>query len=445
MITLGVIGLLLGIVVLIVFSYKGFSAVPVTMLAGAVVCILNAIGIWTGLAKFWVGGLAAIFTGYYILFFLSSVFANVMEQTGACTTIAYKFIQWFGKKHIMTVLVMLSFLMCYGGISFFVVMFSIGPVMESLFKELNIPRRLIIAPAAAGFGAWVLAAPGSTQLSNVIPTALGTNLMAAPGLGFVMLVVGMALEVLYCEWVYKREMAPVLAGTATGYVSHDNKTFEVRDSKDLPGAFTALLPMVVLLAIIIVGSFADLTENATLLACAAMFVSFVLGYLVNMKFIKGRHFDAWKGMLRNAATGAAGSALALGAIVGFGTIVSNTESFSRIVQWLIRLDISTYWKGVISTSVLSGVCGSASSGARLVMQYLGEYFLASNANLDVLHRLIAYASVTFDSLPHATGCFIMFAYFGLNHKSSYKYVFWTDTVIPFAIVLISTAVCSAVF
>ncbi|MDR2742125.1 MAG: hypothetical protein LBB98_08235 [Treponema sp.] len=445
MTTLGIIGLLLGIAILIFVSYKGFSAVPVTMLAGAVICILNGIGIWTGFSKYWAGGLAGVFSAYFILFFVSSIFANVMEETGACTAIAYKFLDWFGKKHIMTVIVMLCFFMCYGGVSFFVVMFSVGPILESLFKELNIPRKLIVTTTAAGSGAWVLAAPGSTQLSNVIPTALGTSLIAAPGLGFLMLGIGMILEILYCEWVYRKEMTAVLAGTAEGYVSPAGSIATLRAKNDVPGVFSAFLPTVVLLAIIIIGSFAKITDNSTLLACIAMFVGLVLCYVCNIKHIKGGQVETWKKCLSKGSTGAAGSALALGAIVGFGTIVSNTASFTNIVQWLTGLNISVYWKGILSTSVIVGICGSATSGAKLVMQYLGDYFKASGCNLDILHRLIAYASITLDSLPHATGCFLMFAYFGLNHKTCYKYVFWTDTAIPLVLVVIATAICTVIF
>ena len=88
MTALGVIGLLLGIVILIVVSYKGFSAVPTTMFAGAVVMILNGVNLWTGFSSYWIGGLAGVFTSYYLLFQVSTFFANVMQATGACTTVA---------------------------------------------------------------------------------------------------------------------------------------------------------------------------------------------------------------------------------------------------------------------------------------------------------------------------------------------------------------------
>ena len=76
MTALGIIGLILGIIVMIVFAYWGLNAVPLSLLAGAVICIFNGINLWTGFATSWAGGLATVFSAYYILFFVSTCFAN---------------------------------------------------------------------------------------------------------------------------------------------------------------------------------------------------------------------------------------------------------------------------------------------------------------------------------------------------------------------------------
>lgn len=441
---IGIIGLFLGIIVLIVVSYKGFHAVPTTMLAGAVVMICNGINLWTGYSTSWIGGVATVFTAYYLLFFVSTIFANLMQVTGACTTVAYKFIDWFGKKHILTVLTIFCFLMCYGGVSFFVIMFAVGPIAFSLFAELNIPRKMIMLPTAAGAGAFVLAAPGSTQLSNVIPTALGTNLMAAPIMGYLMCILGMAISIVYVEVVYKKTMLAVESGAEPGWIPDENNVaLQSRDK--CPSVIGGFLPLVFVIVFIIIGSFANLISNATLMAVLAMLGGCLICMLINWKYLPGEKMNLFKDMLSKSASGASGSALTLGAISGFGAIVSSTASFTTIVQWLMGLSLSPYWKGVIATGLLAGVCGSASSGARLVVQFLTDYFVSSGCNLAVLHRLIANASITFDSLPHATGCFLMLSYFGLNHKIGYKYVFWLDTIIPLVVVVIFTVISTIMF
>lgn len=66
-----------------------------------------------------------------------------------------------GLHKVLSVIALLCFILCYGGVSFFVIMFAVGSIAFALFEELNIPRKLIVPATAAGNGAFVLAAPGS--------------------------------------------------------------------------------------------------------------------------------------------------------------------------------------------------------------------------------------------------------------------------------------------
>lgn len=440
---LGIIGLFLGIAVLVIVSYKGFHAVPGSLIAGAVILLLNGINVWTGFSESWIGGMATVFTSYYLLFMASTMFANMMQITGACETIANKFVDWFGKKHILTVLALFCFILCYGGVSFFVIMFAIAPIAWSLFEELNIPRKMIAVATSAGAGAFVLAAPGSPQIQNVIPTALGTSLTAAPVMGALMTIIGMIMSIIVVEWWYKRTMKQVELGEIEGWVPNGTEITHKRENT--PGIVGGFAPLVVVIGIIIVCSIVAKGMDATFLAVIAMCFGIITAIVFNYKCIEGEKAALFKGWLKDSAVGASGSALTLGAVVGFGMIVSSTDAFANIVQALMGMDMSVYWKGVLSTSVIAGICGSASSGSQLTMQYLGDYFINSGANLDVLHRLIANASVTFDALPHATGCFLMFSYFGLNHKIAYKYGFVLNVVLPVIVVAIFTVIATILY
>ncbi len=444
MTALGIIGLLVGIAVLIFVSYRGIHAVPASLIAGAVILVFNGINLWTGYSELWIGGMATVFTKYYILFLASTLFAGMMQRTGACETIAYKFVDWFGKKHILTVIALLCFVLCYGGVSFFVIMFAVGPIIFALCEELNIPRKLIVPATAAGNGAFVLAAPGSPQIQNVIPTSMGTSLTSAPILGAIMTISGTVLCIICVEIIYKKEMRRVELGEAPGWNSLENAaTLAVKEKK--AGIVGAFAPMITIIGIIVVGSMVNSKIDATMLAVVAMCIGIIITILFNFNCLEGAKAQLFKDWAKESAMGASTSALVLGAVVGFGSIVSGTDAFQNIIDWLMNLDMSTYWKGVISTGTIAGICGSASSGEQLTMQYLGDYFASSGCNLEVLHRLIANASITFDALPHATGCFLMFSYYGVNHKMAYKYVFLLNVVIPVVVVAIATAICTAVF
>ena len=70
----------------------------------------------------------------------------------------------------------------YGGVSLFVVAFAVYPFAAVLFREADIPKRLL--PGAIALGAFTLtmdALPGSPQIQNLIPTRyFGTDAYAAP-------------------------------------------------------------------------------------------------------------------------------------------------------------------------------------------------------------------------------------------------------------------------
>ena len=290
--TIGIVGLFLGILTLIIVSYKGFHAVPTSLLAGLVIMTFNCINIWIGFSESWIGGMAVVFTNYYILFLVSTLFANMMQLTGACETIADRFVKWFGKKHILTVLTVFCFLLCYGGVSFFVIMFAIAPIGFSLFEELNIPRKMIIVSTAAGAGAFVLAAPGSPQIQNVIPTSMGTTLMAAPILGIIMTLSGMALSIVLVEYIFKREMRMVESGQAVGWEGGEQKY--TRSQETTPNIVGGFLPLVVVIAIIILGSYTIKDINATMLAVIAMCTGIVVTIVLNFKYIAGIKSEIFK-------------------------------------------------------------------------------------------------------------------------------------------------------
>jgi len=449
---LGIIGIALAMLCLCYFAYTGWAATPVSLIATFVVCIFNGINLWTGFYSMWSPSVGGTFTNYILLFFFSSLYGVMMNETGACNTIAYKFIDWFGEKHIIAVLCVFSFLCCYGGISMFTIWFAVGPIMWPLFKKMNFPRVTATIVLAAGVGDLVLAAPGSTQIQNVIPTQfLGSTLLGAPAIGVPLLIVAEVISIVYAEYAAKGIMKKVNAGEMQGFVEMPGDKVELRDPEKCPNVFLSFLPMIALIGLVLVGSIWGIKvgENeisGTQLAILAMMLGTVVNVVFNWKYIQGSKLEVIKKGAAGCVPRATSTAIALGGIVGFGTVVSKTAAYSSIINWLIGLKLNVYWKAVLSTACIAGVVGSASAGSRLCLTYLAEYFLAvPGVNVGVLHTLIAFASVTLDSMPWVTGVFGMFALTGCTHKEGYKYVFIIDTLIPFVCTIIATVIVSLVY
>ena len=425
---LGIVGLVLGIAILIIGAYKGIGALPLTLLAGIVVILMNGMPLWTSYSEFYMGGYVGFFKAYFLIFASSALYAKLMEDSGAAIAIGYKFIDWFGKSRAMLVVTLATAAMTYGGISLFVVIFAVTPIIIVLFREADIPRRLAVGPLAAGAGTFTMTAlPGSPQLTNVIPAKiLGTGLTAAPVLGLIASVMLFGMCYCYLLWEEKRLR---LAGEHFSYIPGTDPAIYEIDRSKLPSAVISFIPLVVLVGMII--GLKNIITDATALVVLAMLVGAALAFLLNFKIFKNIKFTV------NTGLGGAIAAIASPcAVVAFGTLVKNAPAFQSIVAWVMSLNMNPYALSVFATAVISGITASSSGGLTITLQAIGEQLKASGANLAVMHRLMAIAAGTLDSLPHGSGLFLIFGYLGLTHKDCYKFFGVTTVIIPIITVAI---------
>lgn len=430
---IGIIGLICAIAVLVIGAYKGLGALPLTILASLVAIVTNAMPLWDSFAIHYMKGYTSAYMSYFLLFASSALYAKLMDESGCATTIGYKFIDWFGKKNIMLVTILIVSVLTYGGVSLFVVVYAVAPIMFLLFKEANLPRHLTMACLIVGSATYTMTTlPGSPQLTNVVPTEyLGTTMTAAPIFSILCTIGIFALCLAYCTWAQKKAVA---RGEVWTYPENMDPTlFEIKDRSLLPVSWKAFTPIVVLLLIIIVGG--KFVSNSNMLATCAMLVGALLTFLLNYSKFKGKD---WTEVLTNGLGGGISGIGGLAAVLAFGTVVQSSEAFTDIVKWVLSLNMHPYVRGVFATSVFSGITGSSSGGLRLMYQSLGDTFVNSGVNLGVLHRLTAIAAGGLDTLPHSPGLFLMFSVLGLNHKNAYRHVFACSVCIPVIICVIAT-------
>ena len=135
---------------------------------------------------------------YFPVFLLGAVFGKLIELSGFSKSIVAAVIRLFGAERAMLSIVAVCALLTYGGVSLFVVVFAVYPFAAELFRQSDIPKRLIPGTIALGAFTFTMdALPGTPQIQNIIPTAFfGTDTWAAPWLGTIgalfILVAGMA-------------------------------------------------------------------------------------------------------------------------------------------------------------------------------------------------------------------------------------------------------------
>lgn len=429
---LAVIGLILAVLVLGVGAFKGLGALTATLLASLVVILTSRMGIWQGFSQFYMTGYAGAYTSFFLLFCFSSLYANFMNVSGSAASIGYQFIDWFGRKRVLLVCFIITAVLTYGGVSLFVVIYAVAPIFFLLFKEADLPRHLTMAVAVAGSATFTMTAlPGTPSLTNVVPTQyLGTTLTAAPIFGILASIAIFVMVVIYLNWCEKKARANDEHWSY--HESMDPALFEVADRSTLPSSVKSFAPMIILMSIIIIGSRFGI--DSTMLAVGAMLIGTLAVYVLNFSKFKGKNL---KKLIASGLEGGIDGIGGFAGVVAFGAVVSNSPAFASIVEWVLSQKMNPYVQGVFSTMVVSAVTGSSSGGLRIMFTAFAEDFIASGVNLELLHRLVSISADALDTLPHSPGLFLTFAVLGLNHKTAYRHVFWTSTLIPLVVTFVS--------
>lgn len=418
-------GIIIGLILLMVLAYLGWSIIWVAPIAAGVVALTGGLDLLDAYTGTYMEGFVGFAKQWFPVFMLSAVFGKLMEDTGMARSIAVALSKLMGKKRAILGVLLSSAVLTYGGISLFVVVFAVYPLALSLFREANISRRILPATVALGaFTFTMTALPGTPQIQNLIPMPhFQTGPMAAPIMGLAAAVVMSVGGYFYLIWRQHQL-------TAAGEVftePKDKKAVEI--SGPTPNMFLSALPLLTVL----------LTLNLLEWDIVVSLLSgILLIFLLNITQIKG--------FIPSINGGAQGSVVAIintSAAVGFGTVVQAVPGFKRITEALMNVPGNPLISEAIAVNLLAGATGSASGGMGIALEALGsEYYqIAMNTGIDpeAFHRIASLSSGGLDVLPHNGAVLTLLTVTGLSHKESYKDIAVVGIIIP----LIATAVAIA--
>ena len=210
---MSIIAIILSLGLLIYLAYRGWSVIIIAPLLALLAALLSGLAgdpvhLLATYTQEFMPSLGGYVTSNFPMFLLGAIFGKVMDDTGSAKAIAEWFVKTLGKgKEIWTV-VLACGVVTYGGVSLFVAAFAIYPIGAALYRESNLPKRLL--PPAIALGAFTFtmtAIPGTPQIQNTIPMKyFGTDSFAAPVLGIIA-----ALIMFFggCFWFKIREKAAV--------------------------------------------------------------------------------------------------------------------------------------------------------------------------------------------------------------------------------------------
>ncbi|BDQ28540.1 GntP family permease [Helicobacter ailurogastricus] len=127
-------GILLGLVVLMVLAYLGWSIVWVAPIAAGVVALTGGLDWLETYTQTYMGGFCAFAKVWFPVFMLGAIFGKLMEMSGMASAIARLIAKTLGQKRAILGVVLACALLTYGGVSLFVVVFCVYPLSLSLFQ-----------------------------------------------------------------------------------------------------------------------------------------------------------------------------------------------------------------------------------------------------------------------------------------------------------------------
>lgn len=436
------IAIILSLAALVLLSLKGAKILFVAPLAAIVVAMLSG---ESGLATFTITYMKAF--GNYIIsnlpiFMTGALFGLLMDKSGNAQSLAIWVVGKLGEKRGLLTIVVATAIMVYGGVSLFVVAFTIYPIAADVFRRANIPKRLI--PGAIGLGAFGFAAyalPGSPQVQNAMfMPYYGTNLYAAPVLGIIGAVIEFGLGML---WLNSRLKKAWAAGE--GYGQHQENLAKI-DSEDIPPILKAFSPILLFIVLNLLFTYvlfpsmdlSYLEGYGTTASAVTGTWSLVLALIISSIFIILLNLKKFRGQIMNLFGDGLGASIIpitnTAAVIGYGGVIKTLVGFSIVSTLLIGISSNPLIAEVISVNVLSGITGSASGGIGITLDAFANTFIemanTAGIRLDVMHRIGLIASAGLDSLPHNGAIITVLTVCGLTHKQSYKDMFATTVVVP---------------
>ena len=360
--------------------------------------------------------------GNFFVFFLGAIFGGVMELTNGAKAIAVWMAGITKGKFVLPLIMTITGILAFGGVSGFVVYFAMYPIALHLCKEANISRALIPGAIAAGCWTWAMTAPGSPAVPNVLAMkALGTPSTADFVGGIIFAgIVQYILVFVYLEWQKKRYEAKNI-----GFLTDElvEKEMSAGQDKPLPHYALALLPLIV---IIVLFNVVHLPVEAALMA------GVLLGIFVLFKY--GGSTGEWLQMCNKSANNSAVVILNTAMVVGFAGVMKQTSGFSHLVSNLGSMSMHPLVYVAITSGLCAAAAASASGGMGVALEAFKDTYLSLGIAPEIIHRIAVIAGGTFDSLPHTGGQITLLNICRQTHKEAYFHMFITECIIPLIVV-----------
>lgn len=474
-------GVLIALALLMYLAYRGITLIllaPAMALLAAL--IAGGLPILAAYTQIFMTATGDFIIAFFPLFLLGAIFGKLMDDSGSARSIAQFFSAWLGPHRSIVSVVIVCGVLTYGGVSVFVVVFAIFPVAAALFRDADIPKRLIPGSLAlGGFTFTMSALPGTPAIQNAIPMPfLGTTAFAAPGLG---IVAALIMFLVGSAWLMRR--AARARANGEGYGSHvdslpspdvvmrehaQGRGFDVaelpegeRAEGDLPPFPLAILPILVViitnlafieivLPMMDTSYLAEPRFGATTNEAVRGVWAVIVGLFLAIILLIAGNWRRLKDLRASMDKGADASVLPIfntASLVGFGSVIAALPVFEMLSESVLSIGGGNPLLSIAgAVTVLSAMTGSASGGMSIALDTLGPTYVAMadamGVSLEAMHRITVVAAGSLDTLPHNGAVITLLQVCHLKHGDSYGDIFVVAIIGPLVSLIVLIVLAS---
>ena len=416
------IGLLLTFILLIFLIFKGWNIWIISIISTLFLALTNSLNIEEVIFETYSSFFKNFVGNWFLLFILSSIFGKIMEKSGASVIIAKSLASKIEEKRAILIILIITFILSYGGINIFVIVFSVYPICLFLFSKLNIPKEvcpgLILAIPAS---ITMVVFPGTPSIQNTIPTKyFGTTIYSAPLIGILT-----SIFIFLCDYYFYSYVIKKLKKTDKKFILDEGEKLENIEKKNTKlEIILAYTPLLILLVInyCLINIFAMKSSNFAL--CIGISISIILSIVIfrkNLNIKKDLEIGIKNGIEALFTTAS---------IISFGGVVSKTTAFKNIIDWTIKIKASPLTSMFIVINIICMVTASSVGGLTIYLENFSLELLKTGIPVEILHRMSAIASSGLDAMPFASGIIVVNTIAKTKLKDTYKYIFVSQCIVP---------------
>lgn len=433
--------LLIPLAFVIFVVYKGLNPTFSMILAAILVALVSRMDVAATILGTGVGptaepslllsGVQSAVSMFLLKFLAANLFGQIIVQTGAARSISRTLTrvivdrgQGFTRKLLAAyVFMLIAIIFGFGGLDAFVCIFTLMPIGMEIFRQNDMPRRLLPGVLFAGVTTAVCC-PGTPLTNGNILASMffGTATTAAFIPGMVGVVVILACDCIYIYSALKKAEKRDEHFTPGGNIQLSDGASDEK----LPNFFLSIIPLLIVAVLnMILG-----VDVVIALMCGALVAAITLcSHIVTPTARIKPYVDI------------VGQGISAGGMIfipmafqqGLATVIQGTNGFAYLSQLLtdLALNTSPYLSYAISATFSGFLAGNAVTGIQLsagiFMPLLGQISISPAA----MHRIGCFAISILDTIPINAAVISGLMTCGLTHKEGYGPIFRTTVLYIF--------------